>query len=197
MDVYEVVKTRRSVRKFQDKPVPYEALEKSVDAGRLAASARNRQLCEFIVVDDADMLAEVFDNITMWAGKPKPKGTKLGMTPRAYILILVNSALEAEMGASRGTTCYDVGLAVGSIMLTACGEGLASCPLVMMEEEGLKGLLAIPDSYDLSMIIALGYPAEAPVAEVAEGSVAYWVDKEGVRHVPKRKLADILHRNRF
>jgi nitroreductase len=82
-------------------------------------------------------------------------------------------------------------------MLTALENGLGSCTLRSFDEAGLKRLLAIPESHDVALAIALGYPAEAPVMEVAGESITYWVDGEGVRHVPKRRLADILHRNRF
>jgi nitroreductase len=197
MDVYEAICRRRSVRRFQDRAVPYDILERCVDAGRLAASARNRQLCEYIIVDDEKVLPGVFDSITMWAGKTKARGATFSGAPRAFVVILVNSALEAELGASPGTVSYDVGLAAGTIMLVALEQGVGSCPIRSFDGAGLRRRLGIPDSHEAALVIALGYPAESPVAEVAEGSVAYWVDSEGVRHVPKRKLAAILHRNRF
>ena len=55
MDLMEVIRTRRSVRKYQDKPIAKELLETIVDAGRLAATARNEQPWEFIVVTDPSL----------------------------------------------------------------------------------------------------------------------------------------------
>ena len=70
MDVYKAIVRRRSIRRFRDKTVPYDVLEKCVDAGRLAPSARNRQLCEYIIVDDEELLPAVFDSITLGVWQP-------------------------------------------------------------------------------------------------------------------------------
>jgi len=197
MDVYKAAISRRSIRRFKDTAVPYEALEKCVNAARLAPSGMNRQLCEYIIIDDEQLLPKVFDSITRWGGQPKPKGALLEHSPKAYIIILINSALEAELGGDQGVTIYDVGLAAENIMLVALEQGIGTCPLLSFTEDELKQILNIPDDYKIALVLALGYPAESPVAEVATDSVERWVDSQGTRHVPKRKLGDILHRNKF
>ena len=55
----------------------------------------------------------------------------------------------------------------------------------------------IPDDYDVGLVIVAGYPEEISLAEVATDSTTGWVDENLVRHVPKRKLEDILHHNGF
>jgi len=197
MDVYKAAISRRSIRRFKDIAVPYEALEKCVNAARLAPSGMNRQLCEYIIIDDEQLLPKVFDSITRWAGQPKPKGTLLEHTPKAYIIILINSALGAELGGNQRLTIYDVGLAAENIILVALEQGLGSCPMLGFERDELRQVLNIPEGYDIALLVALGYPDERPVAEVATDSVRSWVDNQGTRHVPKRKLEDILHRNKF
>jgi len=198
MDVHEAVMRRRSIRRFKEKPVPYDVLERCVDAGRLAPSARNRQLCEYVIVDDEQLLPKVFDGITTWAGQPKTKGgSSLGNTPKAYIITLINRPLEAEFDATRHVTTYDVGLSAENMILVALEQGVGTCPILAFEENEIKQALNIPDKYDVALVLALGYPDESPVPEVATDSVQYWVDSQGVRHVPKRKLEDITHRNRF
>jgi len=198
MDVYEAVTRRRSIRRFKDKPVPYNVLMKCVAAGRLAPSARNRQLCEYIIVDNAQTLPKVFGCITMWAGQPQAKGSPPPEdAPKAYIITLINSALEAEFDTTRGVTTYDVGMSAENAILVALEQGVGACPMLSFEENDLKQLLNIPAKYDVAMLVALGYPDESPVAEESTGSVERWVDSQGVRHVPKRKLEDILHHNKF
>ena len=59
MNVYEAAIRRRSIRRYQDKPVPYDVLKKCVDTARLAPSARNAQVCEYIIVDDGKLLPEI------------------------------------------------------------------------------------------------------------------------------------------
>lgn len=198
MDVYQAVIKRRSIRKFQDKAVPYEALEKCADAARLAPSARNRQLCEYVIVDDESLLPGVFRGITTWLGQERKAGDPLpDNPPQAYIIILINNTLEAELGSRRTTTLYDVGLAAANIILVAQEQGIGTCPVLSFDEKALGQLLNIPSKYAVALVLAMGYPAEAPVREETDGPIQYWIDAKGVRHVPKRRLADITHRNRL
>ena len=197
MNVYEATMKRRSIRRFEDRPVPYEVLEKCVDAGRLAPSGRNQQVCEFIIVDDKQILPEMYDNIGGSAKMPPEKGgPRPENTPKAYIVIVINKLLEADTNRRR-ITLYDIGMAAENIILTALEEGLGCCPIMMFNEEGFKKALSIPESYDIGLVIVTCYPDETSVAEVATDSTTGWVDEKLVRHVPKRKLVDILHHNGF
>jgi len=198
MTIYEAVTKRRSIRRFKDIAVPHYILERCVNAARLAPSGRNHQLCEYIIVDDEELLPKVFHSVTRWAGQPREKGAPLPeQSPKAYIIILINSKLEAELDAERKVTTYDVGIAAENMILVALEQGLGSCPILSFDPDELKQILNIPDIYEFALGLALGYPDESPVLEVAEGTVEYWVDSQGTRHVPKRKLEDILHRNKF
>jgi hypothetical protein len=58
-------------------------------------------------------------------------------------------------------------------------------------------VLNVPEKYETALMLALGYPDESPVIEVATDSIERYMDDKGVRHIPKRELKDILHRNRF
>jgi nitroreductase len=197
MDVYEAAVKRRAIRRFQDRPVSDDILEKCVDAGRLAPSGRNHQVCEYIVINDARVLPGVFDNIGGSAKLPPEKGGPLpANTPKAYTIILINKDWEGD-ASRRRITLYDVGMVAENIMLVALEQGIGTCPILIFNENGLRQALNIPDGYDIALVIAMGYPYESPQVEVATDSVEGWVDDQGVRHVPKRKLADIVHRNRF
>jgi nitroreductase len=197
MDVYEAAVKRRAVRRFKDKPVSYDILEKCVDAGRLAPSGRNQQLCEYIIIDDAEVLPEIFENIGGSAKLSPDKGGALQANrPKAYIIILINKNLEVDTNRRR-ITLYDIGMAAENIMLVALEQGIGTCPILMFHESGLKQVLNIPDKYDVGLVIGMGYPDESPVAEVSDGQVEVRVDEQGLRHVPKRRLEDITHRNRF
>jgi nitroreductase len=88
-------------------------------------------------------------------------------------------------------------MAAENIILVAYELGLGACPIMMLNESNLKPILDIPDTHDIALVIAMGYPDEAPVAEVATDSVSGWLDDKLVRHIPKRRLEDIVHRNGF
>jgi nitroreductase len=197
VNVYEAILKRRSIRRFKNKAVPYEALEKCIDAARLAPSGRNQQLCEYIVINDAKVLPGIFENIGGSAKLPPDKGgPRPEQSPKAYTIVLINKTLEGDANRRR-VTLYDVCMAAENIMLTALEQGIGTCPILMFNEADLKLLLEIPEGYDIALVIAMGYPDESPVAEVAADSLNVWVDEKGLRHVPKRKLADIIHRNKF
>ncbi len=197
MEVYEAIKKRRSIRRFKNEAVPYAALEKCIDAARLAPSGRNQQLCEYVVINDAKVLPGIFEHIGGSAKLPPDKGgPKPEQAPKAYTLVLINKTLEGDINRRR-VTLIDVGLAAENIMLAALEQGLGCCPILMFNEADIKLLLDIPDGYDIALVIAMGYPDESPLAEEAKDSLNIWVDDKGVRHVPKRKLADIIHHDRF
>jgi nitroreductase len=197
MNVSESVLARRSIRRFKNKPVAYEVLKKCIDAARLAPSGRNQQVVEYLVVNDPVILPVVFENIGGSAKLPPEKGgPRPDQSPKAYTIVLVNKALEGDESRRR-VTLYDIGMAAQNIMLMAVEQGLGSCPILMFNQDGLRKALAVPPEYDIALVIIMGFPDENPVADVATTSTDIFVDDKGVRHVPKRKLADILHHNKF
>jgi nitroreductase len=197
MKVYEATMKRRAIRRFKNKPVPYAALEKCIDAARLAPSGRNQQVGEYIVINDAKVLPGVFEHIGGSAKLPPDKGgPKPEQAPKAYTIILINKKLEADANRRR-VTLLDMGMAAENIMLMALEQGIGTCPILMFNEAELKMMLNIPADYDIALVIAMGYPDESPVADVAKDSLNIWVDDKGIRHVPKRKLADIIHHDKF
>ena len=81
--------------------------------------------------------------------------------------------------------------------LVALEQGIGACPVLSFDAAKLKPVLNIPDNYDIGLMLVLGYPAESPQIEASTGSIETSVDDKGIRHVPKRQLKDILHRNGF
>lgn len=191
MSIYETILKRRSIRRFKNIKIPYEILEKCVNAARVAPSAKNLQPWEFIIVDKEDLQRQVFDTLA-WAAYIKPKGDPpSGEQPKAYIVILVNTDISSE-----GFDC-DIGIAAGYITLVALEHGIGTCCLRSINRDKLKQILNIPDTHTITLVVALGYPNESPVMEEFTGSIKYWKDEQGTLHVPKRKLADILHHNGY
>jgi nitroreductase len=195
--VYEAILKRRAIRRFKDRAVSYKVLEKCIDAARLAPSGRNQQLGEYIVINDARVLPGIFENIGGSAKLPPDKGgPRPEQTPKAYTIILINKTREGD-AKRRGVTLLDTGMAAENIMLNALEQGIGCCPILMFNEANLRLLLEIPDNYDIALVIAMGYPDESPVADIATDSTNIWVDDKGTRHVPKRRLEDIIHHNKF
>jgi len=189
--VYDLIAGRRTIRRFKPEPVGRALLERLVNVGRLAPSAANLQPLEFIAVDEKGPRADVFPCLK-WAAYITPAGDpKPGEEPTAYIVTLANSKIRDKMFE------YDIGAAMENMILAALAEGVGSCWLLSIDRETLRAVLGVPEDYRIDSVLALGYPAEEPAAEVMADSCRYWKDAEGRLHVPKRALGTVVHHNRF
>lgn len=190
MKVYDAIISRRTIRRFQQKPVNSEILRKCVNAARLAPSAANLQPLEYCIVTEKTLCAQVFEALH-WAAYLQPKWTPSEKErPAAYIIVLVKDTQNPYYER-------DVGLATENIVLAAEGEDLGSCILCNIDRVKIQELCNIPLTLAVDSVIALGYKAETPVVEELKDSVKYWRDDRNTLHVPKRALDDIIHVNKF
>ncbi|MBP7869963.1 MAG: nitroreductase family protein [Candidatus Saccharicenans sp.] len=188
-DLISLIRKRRTIRQFQPAEVPLDILFKLTDLGRLAPSASNLQPLEFLVVTEKELRKQVFSCLR-WAAYINPAGDpKPEQEPTAYIIILVNTQIR-----TKGFE-YDIGAAAENIILGGLSAGLGCCWLISVDRDRLQPVLKVPETLKIDSVIALGYPAEQPVAEEYSGSVKYWKDETGCLHVPKRSLKDVSHLN--
>ena len=184
--VYELIVSRRTVRRFKPQAVPREALERIVDAGRLAPSASNMQPLAFVVVESREKRERIFPCLK-WAATIAPEGDpRPGQEPAAYVVTLVDTRVREKMFE------YDVGAAMENMILAAMGEGVGSCWLLSVDRDKVREILGVPAEYRIDCVLALGYPDEEPVAEEMGGSHRYWKDAEGRLHVPKRPISSVV-----
>ena len=147
MEVFDGVRTVRAIRKFAGRPVPDEALAKILEAGRLTASAVNKQPWHFIVVKDRQRLAELATHM--------PTGRYVAHAPIA-IVVAIERTVWAVSDGSR---------AIQNMMLVAWGEGIGSNWVGFAGMlDGLKPLLNVPDRLDLMAVLPFGYP-EGPLGK--------------------------------
>lgn len=186
MSIYETILNRRTVRKFKQQPIDRNILERLINAGRHAPSGANLQPIKYKIVDKPEETEKVFTK-TQWAGYLAPDGTPAdGEKPMAYIIVLADTEIRAKGHE------LDAGAAVQNILLAAHEEGIGTCWIGSIDRDALRYEFSIPERYIINTVIALGYADESPVAEDENGSIKYYKDNEGVLHVPKRKLSDII-----
>lgn len=186
MEAYEAILKRRSIRQFEQEKIDRDILVKIADAGRLAPSAMNMQPLKFLVIDDKRR-KNIFKTLS-WAGYLKEWTPAEDKQPAAYIFILVDSEIK------KSEYEYDVGLAAENMLIAATGFGLGSCPLMVFNKK-IADILKIKERYLLTLVVALGYPAEESEAEGMEGSIKYHRDENGVLYVPKRKEEQSVYFN--
>ncbi len=186
----DLVRKNRSYRRFhQDVSVDLGTLRALVNLARLSASGSNLQPLKYILSCEPETNARIFPR-TRWAGYLKDwPGPAEGERPVAYIVILGDTEIREPFGC-------DHGIAAQSIMLGAAERGLGGCMIGSIDKGGLRQVLDIPDHYEILLILALGKPKETVVLEEVgpEGDIRYYRDAEGVHHVPKRSLDELILR---
>lgn len=188
MKVYDIIKQRRSIRSYLNKKVPDSILMECLDSARLAPTGRNSQPLEFILV--TKNLEEIF-SCTAWAGSISWKPTIADM-PHAYIFILSNKKI------ATWNLSMDVGIAAENIVICAESEGISSCMLGALKKPELKKILAVPDNYEIELAVALGYAKhKSSVEDMKDNDNKYSIDTDGNFHIPKRKLSEVAHMEKF
>jgi nitroreductase len=188
MNLKDLIKTNRSYRRF-DAGVAIEesTLRDLVDLARLSASGANLQPLKYYLSNRAETNAAIFATLS-WAGYLKDwEGPSENERPTAYILILGDMQIKTAFGV-------DHGIAAQSIILGATEKGLGGCIVGSIKRDDLQKALQIPEHFEILLVIALGKPAETVVIEDvgADGDIKYWRDENGVHHVPKRSLEDLI-----
>jgi len=186
--IKNLISKSRSYRRFyQEEHIDFKTLRDLVDLGRLSPSSGNIQALKYFLSCDDDTNKSIFDNLS-WADYLSDwPGPVDGERPSAYIIILWDSEL------SKSVRC-DHGIAAQSILLGAVEKGLGGCILGSINRKRLQRDLSIPASFEILLVLALGKPKEKVVLEpVGAGrDIRYWRDDDGVHHVPKRSLDDII-----
>jgi nitroreductase len=186
--IEELITGNRSYRRFyENESISLETLKWLVNLARLSASGANLQPLKYILSNDPAKNADIFSCLA-WAGYLQDwPGPVEGERPAAYIVILGDKGITQNFGC-------DHGIAAQSILLGAREKGLGGCMIGSITRDRLRELLNISDQYDILLVIALGKPKEKVVLEEAAlgGNIKYWRDAQGVHHVPKRRLEDII-----
>jgi len=149
MDAIEALKTRRSVRAYTGEPVSRKTLEEIVDCGRLAASARNRQPWEFVVVTDRKKLAELA-SVTQDSGK-----FIAGAAAAVVVLCNGEEVYYAEGGAN---AAHCMLLAAHALGLGACWSQIDKRPW----SEDIRKMVGAPEGFKPLCMLGIGHSMGLP-----------------------------------
>jgi len=145
MDVFEVIKKRRSVREFSDKAVSKEDLKKIIDAARFAPTARGEEPWECVVVTAPEQLRRIADEAD--------HGRFIGRASACVALYCNDTKYYLEDGCA----------ATENILLAAAGLGIGSCWVAGDKKEyapRISRILGVPAGLKLVSLVALGFPAD-------------------------------------
>ena len=184
----DLVLRNRSYRRFDESyPLQRETLVELIGLARCTPSATNRQPLKYILSADHKTNDRIFPCLAWAAYLQDWEGPVPGERPTAYIVILIDDTLTKDWWC-------DDGIAAQTILLGAVEKGLGGCLIGSINKERLRQELAIPEHLKIRLVVALGKPAEQVVLEDLEpgGDFRYWRDAEGVHHVPKRTLSELI-----
>jgi len=147
VDAIEALRTRRSIRAYRDQSVEKEVLETIVDCARLAATACNDQIWEFVVVTDPATRARIADATDY--------GKFIAQAPACIAVFCKNEKYFLEDGAA----------ATQNILVAACALGLGSCWVAGDKKpyaDSIREILGVPEGCRLISLVPLGYPDQSP-----------------------------------
>ena len=154
METLEAIKNRRSIRSFQDKPIPDEILHEIIEAGMSGPSCADTRDWSFIVVREQEMLQKMADANGKYADPLR----------RANVGILVCGDLGRAFPPAQDYWVVDGSIAAQNMILAACSLGIGSVWLgtwpQMDRVEAQKKLFALPENIVPHSVIAFGYSAE-------------------------------------
>lgn len=192
MALADLVARTRTVRRFREEvALAPDLLEQLVDLARLGGSARNAQSLCYLIVTEPSLRAALFP-LLAWAGYlPDWPGPAAGERPAAYIVCVLDR--ERQRGPE-SEAHFDLGISTQNLLLGAAERGVMGCRIGAFNADRVRALLQLDARYQPMLVVALGEPAETVVVETVrtDGDVRYWRDADGVHHVPKRPLGDIL-----
>jgi nitroreductase len=173
VSVWAAISTKRAIRRFADRPIEPEALDRILRAGRRSGSSKNLQRWDFIVCRDREHLAEL-------AAVGPFAGHLAGAAVAIALVTPDPSSADAPL-----SVMFDLGQAAAYMMLTAWELGIGSVPATAYDHHLARRLLGYPESHHCEYLLSFGYPADE--AEL------HAENKPGGR----RPLSEIVHDERW
>jgi nitroreductase len=168
METWDAIRARRNVRAFTDEPLTDVEVDRILEAGRRAPSAGNSQPWDLVVVTDRGTLVEL---AKVWQGARH-------VATSAATIAIVTPIVEDERQA--GFIEYDLGQLTIQMAIAAADLGIGSGHAAVRDQDLFRRLLGVPDGYRGAALLALGRPADRPLAPLA--------------HPNRREFDDVVHR---
>jgi nitroreductase len=158
----EIVTGRRSIRRFESRPIENEKMMRILGAARWTPSWGNTQCWELIVVKDEQLLDSLAEELS-------PKNpAKLAVAKGPVTLAICAEKKKAGYYNGQQSTelgdwlMFDLGLITQTICLAAHAEGLGSVVVGSFHHDRVRELLGVPEGYEVVALLPMGYPDHAP-----------------------------------
>ena len=152
MDIHEIIRTRRSVRAYEDRPVPDDVLQRLLEAAQWAPSANNLQPWKLVVVRDAQRRRDL--------AQAARKQLFIAQAPVVVAAVAVDPG--RMMPCDVPPYAVDAAIAIDHLTLAAAAEGLGTCWIGAFDQDLVKGILGVPEDHKVVALLPIGYPADGP-----------------------------------
>ena len=156
MGIIEIIKSRRSIRKYKPDDIPYEIIIELIDAARWAPSSGNLQNWYFIIVKDPEKKNKLCESAF---------GQRFVREAPVVIAVCSDPRKVEYIYGERGKKLYsiqNVAAAIENLLLAATEKGLGTCWVGAFKEDEVKKVLEVPEYIEIHALITLGYPDESP-----------------------------------
>jgi nitroreductase len=182
MDFFELIKTRRSIRRFADKPVENEKIIRILESIRQAPSWSNLQCWRVIVVSDGELRNKISE-FSFVESYFAPKGyhsnpARRGLSEAPIVIILCADPLQSGQLWQQPYYLTDAGIASENLMLAAHALGLGTVFVGVFQESEIKKLLGIPSAIRIVGLFPVGYPLQKRSNGPERKSMDDWVYHE-------------------
>jgi len=166
MTAKECILNRRSIRKFEDRPIDHALLEQIVETASYAPSWKHTQITRYIALEGElknRIAAECCDAY-------RPNGDIIASAPVLIAVTIIKNRSGFERDGSFSTPrkdgwqMFDAGVASQTFCLAAHEQGIGSVIMGIFDAEKTAALLELPEDRDVIALIPVGYPAETPAA---------------------------------
>lgn len=153
MELIPAIAERSSILNFSSKTIERETLDRILDAGRRAPSAKNRQPWRFIVIQEESLRKKM---------EEASYGQEhVGQAPTIVAACTTN--IDYTMPNGQLAYPIDLSFSVAFMMIQAQAEEVGSCVITTFDEADVKDALSVPFSMRVVMLLLLGYAAEKPL----------------------------------
>ena len=163
-ELMDAVLTRRSIRKYEDRPVPDESLARIFEAVRFAPSWTNCQCWEIVVVREEETKRRLQEAVA-----PKNPALKSVVTAPVVLAVCGRKGVSGYYDGKASTKfgdwyLFDLGIATQTLCLAAWDQGLGTVVVGLMDHDRAAAVLGVPETHELVALVPVGYPAKIPGA---------------------------------
>ncbi len=161
-ELMDTIQNRRSIRRYQEKAVPDEILNKLLEAARWAPSWANTQCWHFVVVKDTEIKKKIQETVS--ARNP----SSLAIVNAPVLLVVCGQLKKSGYYNDEYPTkfgdwfMYDLGLATQNLCLAAHDSGLATVIVGLFDQDKVGKIIKLPAEHEVLVLIPLGYPDHEP-----------------------------------